>query len=93
MAPSAISHGLEKEDFERDAAFNKAMHGKSVNDYGLGALRNKDAASQKAAVDEYFKHWDNKTADIETEETRKARRDEYATLTRQYVCWRLHASC
>ena len=87
MAPSAISPGLEKEDFERDAAFNKAMHGKSVRDYGLAALRNKDAASQKAAVDEYFKHWDNKTADIETEETRKARRDEYATLTRQYVCY------
>ena len=81
MAPSAV--GLEQEDFERDAQFNKAMHGKSINGYGLSALRNKDAASQKAAVDEYFKHWDNKTADIETEETRKARRDEYATLTRQ----------
>ena len=86
MAPAAVSPGLEKEDFERDALFNKVMHGKSVNAYGLSALRNKDAASQKAAVDEYFKHWDNKTADTETEETRKARRDEYATLTRQCVC-------
>ena len=84
MASSAVA--LEKEDFERDALFNTAMHGKSVNGYGLSALRSKDAASQKAAVDEYFKHWDNKTADVETEETRKARRDEYATLTRQYVC-------
>lgn len=48
-------------------------------------MRNKDAAAQKAAVDEYFKHWDNKLAATETEEVRKARRDEYATLTRQYV--------
>jgi sterol 24-C-methyltransferase len=81
--PSTVA--LEPENWQRDAAFNKAMHGKSVDGYGLSALRNKDAVSQKAAIDEYFKHWDNKTADIETEETRKARRDEYATLTRQYV--------
>ena len=26
---------------------------------GLAAMRGKDAAAQKAAVDEYFKHWDN----------------------------------
>ena len=45
----------------------------------------KDSASKKEAVDEYFKHWDNKSHEEETEETRKARRDEYATLTRQYV--------
>jgi sterol 24-C-methyltransferase len=83
MAPSTVT--LEREDLDRDAQFNKAMHGKSLDGYGLSALRKKDAASQKAAVDEYFKHWDNKTADVETEETRKARRDEYATLTRQYV--------
>jgi sterol 24-C-methyltransferase len=86
MASAAIAPGLEKEDFERDAAFNKAMHGKSINGYGLTALRNKDSAAQKAAMDAYFKHWDNKTADTETEATRKARRDEYASLTRQYVC-------
>lgn len=48
-------------------------------------MRTKNAAAQKAAVDEYFKHWDNKLAAAETEEVRKARRDEYATLTRQYV--------
>ena len=49
------------------------------------AMMKKDAISQKAALDEYFKHWDNKAADVETEETRKSRRDEYASLTRQYV--------
>jgi len=85
MAPAAVSP-LEAEDHARDAAFNKALHGKSANSRGgLTALRNKDEAAQKAAVEEYFKHWDNKTAAEETEEIRKARREEYASLTRQYV--------
>ncbi|KAF2007050.1 hypothetical protein P154DRAFT_517477 [Amniculicola lignicola CBS 123094] len=76
---------LEKEDHVRDAEFNKAMHGKSAGAQGgLTALFKKDQSAQAAAVDEYFKHWDNKSAEVETEETRKARRDEYATLTRHY---------
>ena len=85
MAPSAVSaqqHALEKEDKERDAAFNKTLHGSSAKSRGGLMAMKKDAAAQKAAVDEYFKHWDNKEAAVETEETRKARRDEYATLTR-----------
>lgn len=44
----------------------------------------KDKAAQKAAVDEYFKHWDNKAAKDETPEIREARKAEYATLTRHY---------
>jgi len=87
MAPSATSPAatLEAENHARDAAFNKALHGKSAEARGgFSAMRNKDHAAQKAAVDEYFKHWDNKLAANETEEDRKARRDEYATLTRHY---------
>ncbi|CAG7993732.1 unnamed protein product [Penicillium salamii] len=81
MAPSA----LEREDKARDAAFNKALHGKSAKAQGgLAAMRGKDAAAQKAAVDEYFKHWDNKDAVDETPEIREARKAEYATLTRHY---------
>jgi len=81
MAPTA----LETEDHARDAAFNKAMHGKSANERaGMMSMLKKDKAAQKAAVDEYFKHWDNKSAADETAETRLARRDEYATLTRHY---------
>jgi len=84
MAPMAISPGLEAEDHARDAAFMKALHGQSAEARGgFTAMRSKDHVAQKAAVDEYFKHWDNKSAAEETEETRKARRDEYATLTRQ----------
>ncbi|KAF2198938.1 hypothetical protein GQ43DRAFT_421372 [Delitschia confertaspora ATCC 74209] len=81
MSPIA----LEQEDHTRDAEFNKAMHGKSAeNRGGFAAMIKKDRNAQQAAVDEYFKHWDNKAAEVETQETRKARRDEYATLTRHY---------
>ena len=81
MAP----YVLETEDHSRDAAFNKAMHGKSADERaGMLAMLRKDPAGQKAALDEYFKHWDNKSAEVETEEVREARRKEYATLTRQY---------
>ncbi|PSN62928.1 hypothetical protein BS50DRAFT_558645 [Corynespora cassiicola Philippines] len=80
MSPIA----LEKEDHARDAAFNKAMHGKSAaTESSMRAMLQKDRSAQQAAVEEYFKHWD-KSADEETEDTRKARRDEYATLTRHY---------
>jgi sterol 24-C-methyltransferase len=67
MAPAS----LEQENHVRDAEFNRAMHGKSAQSRGgFAALRGKDSAAQKAAVDEYFKHWDNKSAEDETEETR-----------------------
>jgi sterol 24-C-methyltransferase len=63
---------LEQENHERDAAFNKAMHGQSAKARGgMSAMLQKDKAAQQAAVDEYFKHWDNKAAADETEETRK----------------------
>ena len=68
MAPIS----LETEDHSRDAAFNKAMHGKSSEERaGLMAMLKKDANAQKAALDEYFKHWDNKSADTETQEVRE----------------------
>lgn len=67
MVPSK----LEQEDHQRDAEFNKAMHGKSAQAAGgFAAMRGKDHKAQKAAVDEYFKHWDNKSAEEETEEVR-----------------------
>lgn len=67
MAPTA----LEQENHTRDAEFNRALHGKSAQSKGgFAAMRGKDAAAQKAAVDEYFKHWDNKPAGEETEEVR-----------------------
>ncbi|MCJ1399594.1 Delta(24)-sterol C-methyltransferase [Xylographa trunciseda] len=81
MAPIA----LEQEDHSRDAAFAKALHGKSAGVRGgFMSMMGKDPVAQKAALDEYFKHWDNKDAGTETQETREARKAEYATLTRHY---------
>lgn len=67
MAPMA----LESEDHSRDAAFNKAMHGKSVDSKGFRSMLNKDHDAHKAATEEYFKHWDNKSAGTETVEIRE----------------------
>lgn len=82
MAPS--KQGLEKEDKQRDAAFNKALHGQSaLAKGGIAAMFSKDKEAKKLAVDEYFKHFDNKRAENETAADREARTKEYATLTRQ----------
>lgn len=68
MAPAK----LEPEDHMRDAAFNKAMHKDSAGAVGgLSAMMKKDKAAQKAAIDEYFKHWDEKAAADETEADRE----------------------
>ncbi|KAG4218186.1 hypothetical protein PC116_g33334, partial [Phytophthora cactorum] len=69
MAPSKIE--LEKQDKARDAAFNKAMHGETAQVKGgfraMIGKGGKGTDAQRAAVDEYFKHWDNKDAKDETE--------------------------
>jgi iron only hydrogenase large subunit-like protein len=59
---------LEAEDHSRDAAFKKAMHGNTATEkVGFSAMMSKDKEAQKAAVDEYFKYWDNKgTTDEDT---------------------------
>jgi sterol 24-C-methyltransferase len=68
---SSNKANLEQEDHARDAAFNKAMHGSSATaSGGIAAMMKKDSAAKKAAVDEYFKHWDNKAAKDETTEDR-----------------------
>jgi sterol 24-C-methyltransferase len=68
MAPAK----LEQEDHSRDAAFNKAMHkDSSIATGGFSAMMKKDKVAHKAAVDEYFKHWDNKAAKDETLEDRE----------------------
>lgn len=77
MAPAK----LEEENHQRDAEFNRAMHGKSAEIRGgLAAMRSKDSKAQKAAVDEYFKHWDNKSAEEETEEIREVSRKRRVNL-------------
>lgn len=73
MVASATS--LEREDHARDAAFNKALHGQSAQARGgIAAMFSKGHDAKKAAVDEYFKHWDNKPAENETAEERAVSR-------------------
>lgn len=63
---------LEPEDHARDAEFKKAMHGLSANErINFMAILKKDPKAQKAALEEYFKHWDNKSAAVETEKDRE----------------------
>jgi sterol 24-C-methyltransferase len=71
MAVSSTASNLEREDHSRDADFNKAMHGKSAQARGgIAAMFSKGSDAKKAAVDEYFKHWDNQAAKDETPEQR-----------------------
>ena len=70
MANTKIS--LEQENHQRDADFNKALHGKSADATGgIAAMFNKNKAAKKEAVDEYFKHFDNKKAADETDADRE----------------------
>lgn len=65
---------LEQENKERDAAFNKAMHGKTAAQAsGIATILFKDPEAKQAALDEYFKHFDNKKAESETDADRKVR--------------------
>ena len=75
MAPIA----LESEDHSRDAAFNKVLHGKSVDSKGFRSMLNKDHTAHQAATEEYFKHWDNKSASAETVEIREVNAERSAT--------------
>jgi len=69
-----VGTALEKEDHRRDADFNKAMHGKSAQATGgVAAMFSKDKAAKQAAMDEYFKHFDNKKAAEETAADREVR--------------------
>lgn len=66
------SIALEQEDKGRDMAFNKAMHGKTAAQAsGVATILFKNPEAKQAALDEYFKHFDNKKADNETAADRK----------------------
>lgn len=70
MAPIA----LEREDHSRDALFSKAMHGKSSTAKGgFASMLSKDKSAHQTAADDYWKHWDNKSAGEETASIREVR--------------------
>lgn len=68
MAPIA----LEPEDHSRDALFSKSMHGKSaIAQGGFASMLSKNKSAHQAAADDYWKHWDNKSAKEETADIRE----------------------
>lgn len=68
---ASTTNNLEREDKVRDAEFNKALHGKSAQARGgMAAMFAKGYDAKKAAVDEYFKHFDGQSAKDETPEQR-----------------------
>lgn len=70
--PAPTKQGLEAENHQRDADFNKALHGSSAQAKGgISAMFTKDREAKKLAVEEYFKHFDNKKAETETKEDRE----------------------
>jgi len=53
-----MSAPLEQQDKARDANFSKAMHGSSAKTGAFTAMFTKDKKAHNAAVDEYFKFWE-----------------------------------
>lgn len=86
MSPAQII--LEAEDKARDAEFAKAMHGQAAKATGgIRSMLAKDKSTrdaQKASVDAYYQFWEKDRAKDETEEDKKKRLANYATLTRHY---------
>lgn len=55
----------------RHTTFENIMHKKTAQkNEGFSAMLKKDKDAQRAAVAEYFQHWDNKEAKTETEADR-----------------------
>lgn len=55
----------------REATFEKILHKNTgTRNVGMAAMLKKDHEAQQAASNDYFRHWDNKTAQVETEEIR-----------------------
>lgn len=78
------THVALAHDNNNTMTFEKVLHkDTSANKGGFSSMLKKDHGAQRAAVDEYFQHWDDKAAEDETAEVREARRSDYASLTRQ----------
>ena len=68
MAPSPQEYQVL---LSKDASFDSILHkGTAGSKEGFAAVLKKDKEAHKAAVAEYFQHWDNKDAKSETEAVR-----------------------
>jgi sterol 24-C-methyltransferase len=65
-------------------AFESLLHRQSSKtESPVSAILQKDSNFHEAASKNYFKYWDNRTAEDETDSIRQARVQNYATMTRQ----------
>lgn len=68
----------------KHTTFESIMHKKTAQtDQGFSAMLKKDKNAQRAAVAEYFQHWDNKEAKTETEADRFV--SPTSSTTRSYL--------
>lgn len=74
---------LAPKNFKADAEFAKAMYGEADKS-GYSALLGKNEEAHKAAVEGYFKHWDNRTSETQTQEDEQGRLDDYSSLTKHF---------
>lgn len=75
---------LAPKNFKADADFAKAMHGTSTDKSGFTAVLNKNKDAHNAAVEGYFKHWDNRNSETQTDEDQEARLEDYSSLTKHF---------
>lgn len=81
---AAHTEHMNRSAVSTSSTFDGALHRGSTNSQGLRAISRKDKSLHNFAMNEYFKHWDNKDAENETEDIRRGRREDYLSLTRQY---------
>ncbi|KFZ23275.1 hypothetical protein V502_02247 [Pseudogymnoascus sp. VKM F-4520 (FW-2644)] len=66
---SSLASSFRGENHLKDAAFSNVLHESSITaNGGITAMRKKDHGAHKTAVDEYFEHWDNSTARVESQD-------------------------
>ncbi|KAL1631264.1 Delta(24)-sterol C-methyltransferase [Diplodia seriata] len=81
MAPGATL----PEDAQRDAAFQKAMHGKSAEArHAFLSMLNKDDSAHRLVTDSYVQRWSNDSKYASADEAREARKAEYMGLVNNY---------
>ena len=66
---------LAPKQYSQDKEFAKAMHGNGKNG-GFRAVVGKDREAHSAAVDGYFRHWDNRDAETQTEADKQERLED-----------------
>lgn len=74
---------LAPKNYTRDREFAETLHG-DAKSHGIAAVVKKNRKAHDAAIQGYFKHWDNRAADTQTETDKQERLGDYSELTKHY---------